>query len=66
MSIGAVIDIDELRDYRRRTKLHNMPQQMRTECYTYLQHRVWEKNKPLLKEEDYPDWAPKPSFYTYK
>jgi len=24
---------------------------------------MWPANKPLLREEDYEDWAPKPSFY---
>lgn len=63
MTIGATIDVQELRDYRKKAQLHNMPQQMRTECYTYLQKRVWPKNKPLLLEEDYPEWAPEPKFY---
>jgi predicted amidohydrolase len=63
MTIGAVIDIEELREYRKKTKLHNMLQQVRTECYTYLNNKMWPANKPLLKVEDYAEWAPKPCFY---
>ncbi|HDJ22103.1 MAG TPA: nitrilase [Candidatus Bathyarchaeota archaeon] len=63
MTIGATIDIDALREYRRKTQLHNMPQQLRAECYTYLREPMWPKNKPLLREEDYPKWAPRPKFY---
>jgi len=63
MTIGATIDIGELREYRNKTKLHNMLQQVRTECYTYLNGNMWPANKPLLREEDYAEWAPKPPFY---
>jgi formamidase len=63
MTIGTTIDVQELRDYRKNAKLHNMLQQVRTECYTYLNEPMWPKNKPLLKEEDYAEWAPKPKFY---
>ncbi|MCJ7732698.1 hypothetical protein MUP51_10320, partial [Candidatus Bathyarchaeota archaeon] len=63
MTIGATIDVQELRDYRKKSKLHNMLQQVRTECYTYLNEPMWPKNKPLLREEDYSEWAPKPKFY---
>jgi formamidase len=63
MTIGAVVDVEEQREYRRRTKLHNMLQQLRTECYTYLNESMWPANKPLLWEKDYEEWAPKPSFY---
>jgi predicted amidohydrolase len=59
MTIGATIDIDELREYRKKTKLHNMLQQVRTECYTYLNNPVWPVNKPLLRKQDYKDLAPK-------
>jgi len=24
---------------------------------------MWPANKPLLREEDYAEWAPKPPFY---
>ena len=58
-----VDSVEELREYRRKTKLHNMLQQVRAECYTYLDEGMWPANKPLLREEDYEDWAPKPSFY---
>ncbi len=64
MTIGATIDVDELRDYRKKTKLHNMLQQVRTECYTYLDAKMWPANKPLLREGDYGEWAPKPPFYS--
>jgi hypothetical protein len=64
MTIGATIDVDELREYREKAKLHNMLQQLRSECYTYLNDRMWPVNKPLLREEDYEEWAPKPSFYS--
>jgi predicted amidohydrolase len=64
MTIGATIDVDELREYREKTKLHNMLQQVRTECYTYLDGKMWPVNKPLLREEDYEQWAPKPPFYS--
>lgn len=63
MTVGAVIDVEKLREYRRKTKLHNMLQQVRTECYTYLKDGMWPVNKPLLREEDYEEWAPKPPFY---
>jgi formamidase len=63
MTIGSVIDVGELREYRKTTKLHNTLQQSRNECYTYLQKPMWPKNKPLLAKVDYPAWAPKPSFY---
>ncbi len=63
MTIGATIDVQALRDYRNKAKLHNMPHQVRTECYTYLNEPMWPKNKPLLNEEDYAEWAPKPKFY---
>jgi predicted amidohydrolase len=62
MTIGATIDIDELREYRKKTKLHNMLQQVRTECYTYLRTPVWPVNKPLLRKEDYMDVAPNRNF----
>jgi len=55
--------VEELREYRRKTKLHNMLQQVRAECYTYLDKGMWPVNKPLIREEDYEDWAPKPRFY---
>jgi len=63
MTIGATIDVEEMREYRRKTKLHNMLQQVRTECYTYLNKGMWPSNKPLLREKDYAEWAPKPPFY---
>ena len=63
MTIGATIDVQAQRDYRNKTQLHNMVQQLRTECYTYLQEPMWPVNKPLINEEDYPEWAPKPKFY---
>jgi formamidase len=63
MTIGATIDVQALRDYRNTTQLHNMLQQVRTECYTYLNEPMWPKNKPLIDGEDYPKWAPKPKFY---
>ena len=63
MTIGATIDIDAMREYRNKTQLHNMVQQLRTECYTYLNTPMWPVNKPLLKGKDYPKWAPKPKFY---
>jgi len=63
MTIGAVIDVEELREYRRKTKLHNMLQQIRSECYTYLDEGMWPANKPLLREKDYGEWAPRPRFY---
>ncbi len=63
MTVGAIIDIDQLRWYRRTTKLHNTLQQSRNECYTYLQTSMWPVNKPLLRKSDYTDWAPKPGFY---
>jgi len=31
-----VDSVEDLREYRRKTKLHNMLQQVRAECYTYL------------------------------
>ena len=63
MTIGATIDVQELRDYRNKTQLHNMLQQVRTECYTYLKEPMWPANKPLTDGKDYPRWAPKPKFY---
>jgi predicted amidohydrolase len=57
MTVGAVINVDELREYRKKTKLHNMLQQVRTECYTYLNQKNWPANKPLLKIKDYEEWA---------
>jgi predicted amidohydrolase len=63
MTIGANIDIAALREYRNQAKLHNMLQQVRTECYTYLHNPIWPVNKPLLNEKDYKEWAPKPKFY---
>ena len=63
MTIGATIDVQELRDYRKKTQLHNMLQQVRTECYTYLDKPMWPANKPLTEGDDYPKWAPKPKFY---
>ena len=63
VSFRTTIDIGELREYRNNTKLHNMLQQVRTECYTYLRDGMWPANKPLLREEDYAEWAPKPPFY---
>jgi predicted amidohydrolase len=57
MTIGATIDVDGLREYRKKTKLHNMLQQVRTECYTYLNQKNWPANKPLLKIKDYEEWA---------
>ena len=56
-------DVEELREYRRKTKLHNMLQQVRSECYAYLDGKMWSANKPLLWEKDYEEWAPKPPFY---
>ncbi len=63
MTIGATIDVQALRDYRNTTQLHNMLQQVRTECYTYLNEPMWPIHKPLTDGEDYPKWAPKPKFY---
>jgi predicted amidohydrolase len=63
MTIGATIDIEAMREYRNKTQLHNMLQQLRTECYTYLKDPMWPVNKPLINGEDYPKWAPKPKFY---
>jgi len=63
MTLGATIDVQAQRDYRNKTQLHNMLQQVRTECYTYLNEPMWPANKPLLHEKDYPEWAPKPKFY---
>ncbi|MCW4012524.1 MAG: nitrilase [Candidatus Bathyarchaeota archaeon] len=63
MTIGATIDIQALRDYRKKTQLHNMLEQVRTECYTYLQKPNWPKNKPLLNEQDYAEWANESKFY---
>ena len=63
MTIGATIDIQGQRDYRNKTQLHNMLQQLRTECYTYLNDPMWPVNKPLTDGKDYPKWAPKPKFY---
>jgi predicted amidohydrolase len=64
MTIGATIDVDELREYREKAKLHNILQQVRSECYTYLNDGMWPVNKPLLREQDYDEWAPKPPFYS--
>jgi len=64
MTIGATIDVEELREYRRGTRLHNMLQQMRTECYTYLDQPMWPANRPLIRKSDYAEWAPRPRFYT--
>ena len=63
MTLGATIDIDAMREYRNKTQLHNMVQQLRTECYTYLNKPMWPVNKPLVNGKDYPKWAPKPEFY---
>ena len=63
MTIGATIDVQALRDYRNTTQLHNMLQQVRSECYTYLNEPMWPVNKPLTDGKDYPNWAPKPKFY---
>ena len=63
MTIGATIDVQAQRDYRNKTQLHNMIQQVRTECYTYLNEPMWPVNKPLTEGKDYPKWAPKPKFY---
>jgi len=57
MTIGATIDIEELREYRKKTRLHNMLQQVRTECYTYLKNKNWPANRPLLSIKDYDEWA---------
>jgi len=66
MTIGATIDIGAMREYRNKTQLHNMVQQLRTECYTYLNTPMWPVNKPLVNGKDYPKWAPKPEFYKEK
>lgn len=63
MTIGTTIDIDAMREYRNKTQLHNMIQQLRTECYTYLNEPMWPSNKPLIDGKDYTKWAPKPKFY---
>ncbi len=63
MTIGATVDIAALREYRNKTKLHNILQQVRSECYSYLDEPMWPVNKPLLNEKDYAEWAPKPNFY---
>ena len=63
MTIGATIDVQALRDYRNKAKLHNIVEQVRTECYTYLDNPMWPKHKSLLNEEDYGDWVNKPKFY---
>lgn len=63
MTISSVIDIGELREYRKTTKLNNTLQQSRNGCNTYLQKLMWPKNKPLLAKVDYPAWVQKPSFY---
>ena len=63
MTLGATIDIGAMREYRNKTQLHNMVQQLRTECYTYLNKPMWPVNKPLVNGKDYPKWAPKPEFY---
>jgi len=66
MTIGATIDIGAMREYRNKTQLHNMVQQLRTECYTYLNKPMWPVNKPLVDGKNYPKWAPKPEFYKEK
>ena len=63
MTIGATIDVQAQRDYRNKTQLHNMLQQVRSECYTYLNSPMWPVNKPLIDGKDYPKWAPRPKFY---
>lgn len=63
MTIGATIDVQALRDYRNTTQLHNMLQQVRSECYTYLSEPMWPVNKPLTDGKDYSKWAPRPKFY---
>ena len=63
MTLGASIDIGAMREYRNKTQLHNMVQQLRTECYTYLNTPMWPVNKPLVNGKDYPKWAPRPEFY---
>ena len=63
MTLGATIDIGAMREYRNKTQLHNMVQQLRTECYTYLNKPMWPVNKPLVNSKDYPKWAPRPEFY---
>ena len=63
MTLGATIDIGAMREYRNKTQLHNMLQQLRTECYTYLNKPMWPVNKPLVNGKDYPKWAPRPEFY---
>ncbi len=63
MTLGATIDISAMREYRNKTQLHNMVQQLRTECYTYLNKPMWPVNKPLVNGKDYPKWAPRPEFY---
>jgi predicted amidohydrolase len=63
MTLGATIDIGAMREYRNKTQLHNMVQQLRTECYTYLNKPMWPVNKPLVNGKDYPKWAPSPEFY---
>ena len=63
MTLGATIDIGAMREYRNKTQLHNMVQQLRTECYTYLNKPMWPVNKPLVNGKDYPKWAPRPEFY---
>ena len=63
MTIGATIDVQALRDYRNKARLHNMVEQVRTECYTYLNKPNWPKHKSLLNEEDYDEWVKKPKFY---
>jgi predicted amidohydrolase len=57
MTIGALVDVEELREYRRKTRLHNLLKQFRAECYTYHNRKVWPVNKPLLKINDYDEWA---------
>jgi predicted amidohydrolase len=63
MTIGTVIDVEELREYRRKTRLHNLLQQFRAECYTYHNRKVWPANKPLLKINDYDKWASNSRLY---
>ncbi|MFP3951827.1 MAG: nitrilase-related carbon-nitrogen hydrolase [Candidatus Bathyarchaeia archaeon] len=63
MTIGAEIDVEALRNYRENTKLHNMLKHFRAECYTYPKKKMWPANKPLIREEDYDEWAPKTSLF---
>ena len=63
MTIGTTIDVQALRDYRQKAKLHNMVEQVRTECYTYLNEPMWPKHKSLINANDYAEWVNKPKFY---